>query len=65
MKLSILQYGDPILRAKAEAYFDNDRLMLAQDIETQRPDIVLVEKFADFDMAAWIAQSPRLQAAAH
>jgi hypothetical protein len=54
---------DPILRAKAEAYFDNDRLMLAQDIETQRPDIVLVEKFADFDMAAWIAQSPRLQAA--
>jgi hypothetical protein len=55
--------ADPVLRAKAEAYFEEDRRMLAQDIETQRPDIVLVEKFADFDMAAWIAQTPRLQAA--
>jgi hypothetical protein len=54
---------DPVLRAKADAYFENDRLMLTQDIESQRPDIVLLQETIGFDFVQWIAQSPRLQAA--
>jgi hypothetical protein len=54
---------DPVLRAKADAYFENDRLMLTQDIESQRPDIVLLQETIGFDFAQWIAGSPRLQAA--
>ena len=54
---------DPALRAKADAYFENDRLMLTQDIENQHPDIVLLQETIGFDFARWIAESPRLQAA--
>jgi hypothetical protein len=54
---------DPVLRAKADAYFENDRLMLTQDIESQRPDIVLLQETIGFDFTQWIAGSPRLQAA--
>ena len=54
---------DPAMRAKAESYFEGDRLMLTQDIETQRPDIILVEKLKAFDWFEWAAGSPRLQAA--
>jgi hypothetical protein len=55
--------ADPVLRARADAYFENDRLMLTQDIETQHPDIVLLQETVGFDFGQWIAQSPRLQAA--
>jgi len=54
---------DPILRAKAEGYFESDRLAFAQDIATQRPDIVLIEETPGFDFDAWIAGSKPLQAA--
>ena len=54
---------DPAKRAKADAYFEGDRLTVAQDIETQRPDIVLIQETVGFDFAQWIAQSPPLQGA--
>jgi hypothetical protein len=54
---------DATLRARADAYFERDRLTVAQDIETQRPDIVLIQKTNGFDFADWIAGSPRLRAA--
>jgi hypothetical protein len=54
---------DPVRRAKADAYFDGDRLAVAQDIETQHPDIVLIQQTVGFDFAQWIAQSPPLLAA--
>lgn len=54
---------DPVLRAKADAYFESDRLMLTQDIETQRPDLVLLQETVGFDFQQWIAEAPRLRAA--
>jgi hypothetical protein len=54
---------DPVRRVKADAYFDEDRLGAAQDIQTQRPDIVLIQKTPGFDFAQWIAGSPPLRAA--
>jgi hypothetical protein len=54
---------DPVRRAKADAYLEGDRQMTAQDIETQRPDIVLIQQTAGFDFAQWIAQSAPLRAA--
>jgi hypothetical protein len=51
---------DPARRAKADAYFDDDRRGVAQDIETQRPDIVLIQETPGFDFAQWIAGSPLL-----
>jgi hypothetical protein len=50
-------------RARAEAYFEQDRLATAEDIETRRPDIVLIEQTPGFDFDQWIAASPRLAAA--
>jgi hypothetical protein len=54
---------DQAKRAKALAYFEGDRQMLTEDIETQHPDVILLEETAGFDFQQWIAQSPRLQAA--
>jgi hypothetical protein len=54
---------DPVQRAKADAYLEGERLMTAQDIETQRPDIVLIQQTVGFDFAQWIAQSAPLRAA--
>ena len=55
--------GDAALRAKAEAYFEKDRLATAEDIEGRRPDIVLIDETPGFDFSKWIAGSPRLEAA--
>ena len=55
--------ADAAMRAKADAYYERDRLTLAQDIETQRPDIVLIKETDGFDFPPWIAASPRLKAA--
>jgi hypothetical protein len=54
---------DPLMRAKADAYFEKDRLAVTEDIETQRPDVVLIQETPGFDFAQWIAGSSRLQAA--
>jgi hypothetical protein len=54
---------DQAKRAKALAYFEGDRQMLTEDIETQHPDIILLEETRGFDFQQWIAQLPRLQAA--
>jgi hypothetical protein len=54
---------DATLRARADAYFERDRLTAAQDIQTQRPDIILIEKTGGFDFPDWIAGSPPLRAA--
>lgn len=54
---------DPVLQAKAEAYFEKDRRMVADDIETRHPDIILLEETVGFDFGQWIAGSSRLQAA--
>ena len=54
---------DPARRAKADAYFDDDRLGAARDILTQRPDIVLIQETPGFDFAQWIDGSPPLRAA--
>jgi hypothetical protein len=54
---------DAASRARADAYFERDRLTVAHDIETQRPDIVLIEKTYGFDFPQWIAGSPPLTAA--
>jgi hypothetical protein len=51
---------DAALRARAESYFERDRLATAEDIQTQRPDIVLIEQTPGFDFTAWIAGSPQL-----
>ena len=51
---------DAAVRARAETYFEWDRLATAEDIQTQRPDIVLIEQTPGFDFKAWIAGSPRL-----
>jgi hypothetical protein len=50
-------------RARADAWFDADRLATAADIATQRPDIVLIQQTVGFDFAQWIAGAPELQAA--
>lgn len=55
--------GDAALRAKADAYFEKDRVAAAEDIETRRPDIVLIDETPGFDFSKWIAGSPRLEAA--
>jgi len=54
---------DPARRAKADAYLDDERLGLARDIQTQRPDIVLIQQTPGFDFAQWIDASPPLRAA--
>jgi hypothetical protein len=54
---------DPFMRAKADAYFEKDRLAAAEDIETQRPDMVLIQETPGFDFTQWITESPRLLAA--
>jgi len=54
---------DAVQRAKAEAYLDDDRFGLAQAIQTQRPDIVLIQQTPGFDFTQWIAASPPLSAA--
>ncbi len=54
---------DAARRARADAYFDGERLATAQDIETQRPDIVLIQQTPGFDFAQWIGDSPPLRAA--
>ncbi len=54
---------DPALRARAESYFEQDRLATAEDIQTRRPDIVLIEQTPGFDFTGWIAGSPPLTAA--
>jgi hypothetical protein len=54
---------DPVLRAKADAYSEADRSAATLDIETQRPDVVLIQETTGFDFDHWIAQSPRLEAA--
>ena len=54
---------DATLRAKADAYFEKDRLTAAEDIEHQKPDIVLIDETPGFDFNAWIAASPQLEAA--
>jgi hypothetical protein len=51
---------DPARRARADAYFDDDRLGAARDIQTQHPDIVLIQETPGFDFAQWIAGSPPL-----
>jgi hypothetical protein len=51
---------DAALRARAENYYERDRLATAEDIQTQRPDIVLIEQTPGFDFTTWIAGSPQL-----
>ena len=48
---------------RAHAYIDDDRLGIASDIRTQRPDIVLIQETAGFDFAQWIEASPPLRRA--
>ena len=55
--------ADPMLSAKADAYFEADRLAIAEDIEMQRPDIVLIQETMGFDFKQWIAHSPPLKVA--
>ncbi len=54
---------DAAQRAKADGYFERDRLATTEDIEAQRPDVLLIEETPGFDFNAWIAGSPRLAAA--
>jgi hypothetical protein len=54
---------DPVLRAKADAYIEADRRVVTGDIETQRPDMVLIQETPGFDFGQWIVQSPPLRAA--
>jgi hypothetical protein len=53
---------DPDVEARLTALADRDRVMLAQDIERNRPDIILVERanFAGFDWKAWAEADPAI-----
>ncbi len=54
--------GDGEAAATADRYFALDHDYLARDLETRRPEVLLVDRI-DFDWLAWARQDPRFVAA--
>lgn len=51
--------GDPVLRAKLDAYEARDRTMLREDIRNRKPDIILVDRIR-FDWLRWAERDAAL-----
>jgi hypothetical protein len=51
---------DPQTNARLKAYAKSDRVMLTEDIERNRPDVILVQVVKDIDWLGWARSDPAL-----
>ena len=56
------EHLDPATDARLEAYLQQDRAWLAEDIGRNRPDFILVQPLSRFDWLAWARADPVLAA---